>query len=152
MSSSIANAGTTLRSDPAPSRSLLRCVQEALHCTLFFIRFFEIYWKDILDCFVVIVSFMNEWNDLINESFCLWIGSLSLLICFSDFNECDNSPCSPHANCTDTIGSYTCECKTGFTGNGHNCTGKCSNQEWKGSKSVLRSMTKILCSSLQACH
>ena len=31
--------------------------------------------------------------------------------------------CSVHANCTNTNRSYTCQCKTGFTGNGFVCTG-----------------------------
>ena len=35
------------------------------------------------------------------------------------FNPCD--ACSPHADC-DTEGQ--CKCKRGFTGDGHNCTGK----------------------------
>ena len=28
------------------------------------------------------------------------------------------------AECTNTEGSYTCECKPGFTGDGKECTGK----------------------------
>jgi len=31
--------------------------------------------------------------------------------------------CHQNAACTDTIGSYTCECNTGFEGDGRNCTG-----------------------------
>ena len=28
------------------------------------------------------------------------------------------------ATCTDTDGSFTCQCQNGYTGNGQNCTGK----------------------------
>eukprot|EP00117_Sycon_ciliatum_P026682 scpid79753/ scgid3897/ Sushi, von Willebrand factor type A, EGF and pentraxin domain-containing protein 1 len=41
-----------------------------------------------------------------------------------DVQECvmslDN--CNSHASCTNTIGSFTCACHPGFTGNGVNCT------------------------------
>ncbi len=33
-------------------------------------------------------------------------------------NECD-----PNANCTNTDGSYSCSCRTGFTGDGKYCNG-----------------------------
>ena len=32
--------------------------------------------------------------------------------------------CSDNATCTDGNGSYMCECKDGFTGDGFTCTGK----------------------------
>ena len=28
------------------------------------------------------------------------------------------------ATCTDTDGSFTCQCQNGYTGNGQNCTGE----------------------------
>ena len=34
-----------------------------------------------------------------------------------------DNPCDSNANCTDTDGSYTCECEPGYTGNGTFCTG-----------------------------
>lgn len=36
----------------------------------------------------------------------------------SDINECQRIPfpCNRNADCEDTIGSYTCTCKTGYTG------------------------------------
>ena len=34
------------------------------------------------------------------------------------------SPCSMNATCKNTVGSHSCMCKDGFTGNGINCTGK----------------------------
>jgi len=42
-----------------------------------------------------------------------------------DINECalGTHNCDIHAICTNTIGSYTCECKTGYSGNGFTCYG-----------------------------
>ena len=42
---------------------------------------------------------------------------------FPDINECDQSPCGFNANCTNTNGSYFCECQIGYEGNETNCTG-----------------------------
>jgi len=45
---------------------------------------------------------------------------------FVDINECLNKTlhnCHPDAKCKDTIGSYTCECNDGYTGDGVTCTG-----------------------------
>uniref|UniRef100_H2Y5R0 EGF-like domain-containing protein n=1 Tax=Ciona savignyi TaxID=51511 RepID=H2Y5R0_CIOSA len=41
-----------------------------------------------------------------------------------DVNECAfiSNDCHMFANCTNTIGSYTCSCIHGFTGDGKNCT------------------------------
>ena len=42
----------------------------------------------------------------------------------SDIDECIVSPpCGDNANCNNTEGSYECECKTGFSGDGLNCSG-----------------------------
>ena len=42
-----------------------------------------------------------------------------------DINECDAGlhSCDGNATCTNTVGSYTCSCNTGFGGNGYNCSG-----------------------------
>lgn len=37
-------------------------------------------------------------------------------------NECELELCDPNATCTDTLGSYTCECNEGFYGDGVSCT------------------------------
>ncbi|XP_041346705.1 adhesion G protein-coupled receptor E2-like, partial [Gigantopelta aegis] len=43
--------------------------------------------------------------------------------CTQDINECtEKKPCDQNANCTNTAGSYTCTCQTGYSGDGHNCT------------------------------
>ena len=45
-----------------------------------------------------------------------------------DINECTSNPCDTNAMCTNVIGSYTCECKGGFSGDGTSCTGKCYHE------------------------
>lgn len=34
-------------------------------------------------------------------------------------------PCSVYAECTNTDGGHTCECKNGYVGNGFRCEGNC---------------------------
>jgi len=43
-----------------------------------------------------------------------------------DIDECytDNGGCSSAAKCTNTIGSITCVCLPGYTGDGYTCDGK----------------------------
>ena len=45
-----------------------------------------------------------------------------------DINECRTNThnCPDDANCTNTNGSFTCECRNGFTWDGENCTGTCN--------------------------
>ena len=55
-------------------------------------------------------------------------GSISKLkpgnfICI-DINGCGTNPCHPQATCQDTIGSFTCTCDAGYSGNGFVCQGK----------------------------
>ena len=48
-------------------------------------------------------------------------------LAMADVNECDNIEnvtCSEDAECINTEGNYSCQCKSGFTGDGYNCTGK----------------------------
>ena len=44
---------------------------------------------------------------------------------FLDMDECGlgTHTCSVDGICTNNIGSYTCRCKAGFSGNGRICTG-----------------------------
>lgn len=44
-----------------------------------------------------------------------------------DIDECADeyeNDCDPNAVCTNTEGSYICQCYRGFEGDGQNCTGK----------------------------
>ena len=45
--------------------------------------------------------------------------------CFPDYDECTESTyeCDSNADCINTIGSYNCQCRTGYTGHGKTCTG-----------------------------
>ena len=43
-----------------------------------------------------------------------------------DINECNNGEdnnCHENAICTNTNGSFTCQCQNGYTGNGTICNG-----------------------------
>ena len=42
---------------------------------------------------------------------------------FTDISECAASPCHPNATCTNTEGSYICNCQSGYSGNGTFCEG-----------------------------
>ena len=51
----------------------------------------------------------------------IWIS----LYCFSsDINECEGTnDCSANADCSNTVGSYRCDCREGFEGTGKLCSG-----------------------------
>ena len=54
------------------------------------------------------------------------VGKLLLFsVFFADINECEGSGnnCDTNAICANTIGSYECSCKEGFTGDGIQCEG-----------------------------
>ena len=43
-----------------------------------------------------------------------------------DIDECEQeslNECDVNANCSNTVGSYSCFCLSGFEGNGFNCSG-----------------------------
>ena len=42
-----------------------------------------------------------------------------------DINECEagTDGCSENADCTNTDGSYTCSCSSGYSGDGTSCVG-----------------------------
>ena len=52
---------------------------------------------------------------------------LILVFLFSsiDIDECKNHThdCDVNAVCTNTVGSHSCTCKSGFTGSGKSCSG-----------------------------
>lgn len=42
----------------------------------------------------------------------------------SDVKDCtDPNPCDGNATCTELPGSFSCQCKSGYTGNGTYCSG-----------------------------
>ena len=43
-----------------------------------------------------------------------------------DINECETgtAECDVNAACINTVGSYRCECESGFTGDGKSCVGE----------------------------
>ena len=45
---------------------------------------------------------------------------------FLDINECSTNShiCDVNAVCSNVQGSYTCACKSGYSGDGKTCTGK----------------------------
>ena len=51
---------------------------------------------------------------------------LIILIIFiiTDINECTAGThnCHEDATCTDNVGSFSCQCKAGYTGNGVTCS------------------------------
>ncbi len=45
---------------------------------------------------------------------------------YLDIDECDESHgCHSDAVCTNTLGSYLCQCRTGYEGDGVNCQCEC---------------------------
>ena len=46
--------------------------------------------------------------------------------CVTDIDECvaDAANCDTNAACTNTVGSFSCACNPGFTGDGVTCAGK----------------------------
>ena len=54
---------------------------------------------------------------------CLWLQSP--VLSNTDIDECagNDTVCDGNADCHDTDGSYWCECRPGFQGDGYNCTG-----------------------------
>ena len=49
----------------------------------------------------------------------------AILYTSADIDECVTlSPCDPNASCTNTLGSFTCACNTGYTGDGLACNGR----------------------------
>ena len=54
------------------------------------------------------------------------VSFIILRFLYLDVDECTvrSHNCHPMATCTDTIGSFTCQCQNGYTGNGQTCTGK----------------------------
>lgn len=65
-----------------------------------------------------------------STNFLFVCGFFPLFYYFKDLDECSNGThmCSPHADCKNTMGSYRCLCKEGYTGDGFTCTGELSEE------------------------
>ena len=76
--------------------------------------------------FILMISFICNYR-FYNET------KISLYLCkrysilVSEKNECEDGThkCDVNAICEDTKYSYTCTCKSGYTGNGETCEGQC---------------------------
>ena len=72
-----------------------------------------------------IYSAINKEFQLLKDM-CLRYIYIYFLFLISDVDECSNNPCHSNATCNNTLGSFLCTCKKGFTGDGRNCAGmKC---------------------------
>ena len=73
-------------------------------------------------CFII----YNYQSNYTTESPPIFKVTIIKYICvFSDIDECKgNHSCHVNATCTNTNGSYLCECHPGFNGNGQSCTGE----------------------------
>ena len=65
-------------------------------------------------------------NDLIVEEFDASLNKKPSSLFSPDIDECSTNShsCDVYAMCTNTVGSYACGCKAGFTGDGFTCTGE----------------------------
>ena len=78
-------------------------------------------WQFVIIALLLLLLFL-----LLLEIFSLSPLFLSLLsYSLKDLDECngDNNKCHAESICTNTFGSYSCECSAGYTGDGRNCIG-----------------------------
>ena len=124
---------------PAPTHSGPSCVlatQDIL----------EMDWRAVVSAFLGPVGMHREWQSTIlgatfDQQWCLMgiTGDIDTLpwghFCNfqpADVDECvTQSPCHASASCTNTLGSYTCACNTGYTGDGLVCSGECLNAGYR---------------------
>ncbi|XP_028390950.1 uncharacterized protein LOC114515803 isoform X5 [Dendronephthya gigantea] len=65
-----------------------------------------------------------------------------------DIDECLNDPCDDNAKCTNTKRSFTCECNTGYTGDGFTCrdNNECNNRPCNENAKCQNSAGSFSCS------
>ena len=65
-------------------------------------------------------------NDLIDQEFAATLNKKPSSLFSPDIDECSTNShsCDVNAVCSNTVGSYACACKAGFTGDGLTCTGE----------------------------
>ena len=73
---------------------------------------------------VIIIFYQSKHFLNTNKHFFNTIELDKYLPSLPDIDECDTGEhlCHVNATCTNTDGSYDCDCKNGFTGDGHNCS------------------------------
>ena len=67
-----------------------------------------------------------EFRNCNNITLFIYLFIYLFIILFADIDECTASfpVCDVNANCMNTLGSYLCSCKTGFSGDGKTCQGE----------------------------
>ena len=50
-------------------------------------------------------------------------GILVVILFIVDIDECEDEPCHMNAFCTNSEGSFSCQCNVGYQGNGSVCIG-----------------------------
>lgn len=78
----------------------------------------SLYLYQIITCFEAIFSHVWKYINLCIIMFCMTCVRIYERLIFADINECLNIPCI-HGACSNTIGSYTCQCNPGWRGS--NC-------------------------------
>ena len=65
-------------------------------------------------------------NDLIDQEFAASLNKKPSSLFSPDIDECSTNShsCDVNAVCSNTVGSYACACKAGFTGDGFTCIGE----------------------------
>jgi hypothetical protein len=48
---------------------------------------------------------------------------IMLIVLVIDIDECEEGGCHANASCANSLGSFSCDCNAGFTGDGENCGG-----------------------------
>ena len=69
-------------------------------------------------------SWFSRYQDEVIEYVCTGMFCTCECPCVSDVDECLSDPCDSNATCSNTAGSYICECNTGFSGSGFTCTSR----------------------------
>ena len=90
-------------------------------------------------------------NDLIDQEFAASLNKKPSSLFSPDIDECSTNShsCDVNAVCSNTVGSYACACKAGFTGDGSTCTGEpfkynfvcliCLFLEWPATTAIQKS-------------
>ena len=67
---------------------------------------------------------LQQGNGWCTANFYIIVRSFSCLWLPRFWRVSKKHSCHEKAKCTNTIGSHVCECQSGYTGNGQNCTGE----------------------------